>query len=229
MATVFISYSHLDEGWKDRVQKQLKVLETAGIDLVTWEDRRISAGSDWRPEIEQAIDDCDVAVLLVSKNFLTSGFIMGNEVPALLQRRLELTSDEQAIVAKAAALRSGSQLPFWEALMLSCFGEQRDFRRRQRFLRRHREIVIEPAHGLDEQAFVRLSGHNRRPGIAAVRPAAARVERQPALHLSRIVRVTLETALFQNRPNFLLEKGIVRRKAARAERECEREKDETFW
>ena len=87
MATVFISYSHLDEGWKDRVQKQLKVLETAGIDLVTWEDRRISAGSDWRPEIEQAIDDCDVAVLLVSKNFLTSGFIMGNEVPALLQRR----------------------------------------------------------------------------------------------------------------------------------------------
>lgn len=87
MATVFISYSHLDEAWKDRVQKQLKVLEAAGIDLVTWEDRRISAGSDWRPEIEQAIDACDVAVLLISQNFLTSGFIMGSEVPPLLQRR----------------------------------------------------------------------------------------------------------------------------------------------
>ena len=87
MASVFISYSHLDEVWKDRVQKQLKVLETAGIDLVTWDDRRISAGLDWRPEIERAIDACDVALLLISSNFLTSAFIMGNEVPPLLQRR----------------------------------------------------------------------------------------------------------------------------------------------
>ena len=35
MASIFISYSHQDEAWKDRVHRQLKVLETAGIDLVT--------------------------------------------------------------------------------------------------------------------------------------------------------------------------------------------------
>ena len=49
--------------------------------------------------------------------------------PTLLQQRLSLTTDEQAILSKAAALRSASKLPFWEALMLSCFGEQRDFTR----------------------------------------------------------------------------------------------------
>jgi energy-coupling factor transporter ATP-binding protein EcfA2 len=87
MASIFISYSHLDEVWKNRVQKQLKVLETAGIGLEVWDDRRISAGTDWQPEIERAINACDVAVLLISPDFLTSGFIMGNEVPSLLQRR----------------------------------------------------------------------------------------------------------------------------------------------
>ncbi|MBS1211648.1 MAG: hypothetical protein H6R26_264 [Proteobacteria bacterium] len=52
-----------------------------------WEDRQIAAGDDWLPEIEGAIKSCDVALLLISAKFLTSKFILGKEVPALLQRR----------------------------------------------------------------------------------------------------------------------------------------------
>lgn len=89
MSKVFISYSHGDgdEAWKDRVVRQLRVLQ--GIGLEIWDDRKIGAGGDWRAEIEAAIAQCDVAVLLVSANFLTSDFILGQEVPALLQRRQE--------------------------------------------------------------------------------------------------------------------------------------------
>ncbi len=85
VARIFISYSHLDEPWKDRVLRQLGVLTGEGLE--TWDDRRIAAGDDWLPAIEQAIAQCDVALLLVSAHFLTSGFILGQEVPALLQRR----------------------------------------------------------------------------------------------------------------------------------------------
>ncbi len=83
---IFISYSHDDEAWKDRVVNQLGVLEHEGL-LSVWEDRQIAAGDNWLPEIEAAIQSCGVALLLISAKFLTSKFILGNEVPRLLQRR----------------------------------------------------------------------------------------------------------------------------------------------
>ncbi|MGB7875532.1 MAG: hypothetical protein WBL25_14200 [Anaerolineales bacterium] len=44
--SVFISYSHKDEKWKDCLVTHLGVLEQEGI-LDIWEDRRIEAGDDW--------------------------------------------------------------------------------------------------------------------------------------------------------------------------------------
>jgi hypothetical protein len=84
--TVFISYSHKDEAWKDRLVSHLGVLQQEGL-LDIWEDRRIGAGEDWYPEIQKAIDAASVAILMVSADFLTSKFILGEEVPRLLERR----------------------------------------------------------------------------------------------------------------------------------------------
>jgi tetratricopeptide (TPR) repeat protein len=84
--TVFISYSHKDEAWKDRLVTQLRVLQMEGM-LGVWDDRRIEAGLDWFPEIEQVIRRASVAILLVSADFLTSDFIRREEVPRLLERR----------------------------------------------------------------------------------------------------------------------------------------------
>ncbi len=83
---VFISYSHRDEGWKDRLVKQLAVLETEGL-LEVWSDRRIDAGEDWRQKIEKALAHAQVAVMLVTADFLISPFIRGVEVPEMLRRR----------------------------------------------------------------------------------------------------------------------------------------------
>lgn len=87
MVRVFVSYSHKDEVWKNRLVGQLEVLGDVGVD--PWDDRRIAAGADWQAEIEDAIEACDVAVLLISAPFLTSGFIAGHEIPPLLKRRQE--------------------------------------------------------------------------------------------------------------------------------------------
>src|SRR5262245_40088527 len=82
---VFISYSHHDEPWKDRLVKHLAVAEQQGL-LRTWHDRDLSGGDDWFADIINAIERGGVAVLLVSHNSLTSDFILNEEVPRMLAR-----------------------------------------------------------------------------------------------------------------------------------------------
>jgi hypothetical protein len=81
---IFISYSHEDRRWVDRILVHLKPLERYGS-LTIWEDSRIRPGGKWQSEIEEALDNAIAAVLVVSANFLASGFVMNEEVPVLLR------------------------------------------------------------------------------------------------------------------------------------------------
>ena len=83
---VFIAYSHQDEAWKERLHTHLKVLEQQNL-LAVWEDRQIAASNDWYPAIEQALNSAQVAILLIRANFLSSKFILDEEMPRLLKRR----------------------------------------------------------------------------------------------------------------------------------------------
>lgn len=86
MNKIFISYSHQDKDWKDRLVRHLGVLEKQGF-LEVWEDQGIEGGDDWRKEIEAALNTAVLAILLISADFLTSKFILDVEVPKLLERR----------------------------------------------------------------------------------------------------------------------------------------------
>ncbi len=80
---VFVSFSHKDKIWLDSLKTMLApVVQAHG--LLLWDDSRIQAGSHWRSEIATAIESARVAVLLVSKHFLASEFIVNNELPPLL-------------------------------------------------------------------------------------------------------------------------------------------------
>lgn len=83
---IFISYSHQDENWLNKVLTNLKVLhfdQNKSFDV--WDDKRIKSGSNWKQEIENALDESSIAILLVSTEFLASDFIQSNELPALLK------------------------------------------------------------------------------------------------------------------------------------------------
>ncbi|HJV28636.1 MAG TPA: TIR domain-containing protein [Aromatoleum sp.] len=84
---VFISYSHEDEAWCDALAKHLGSLQDP-FGVSVWVDRhRIRAGRAWLPEIENALNAADLAILLISKDFLDSDFIRNTELPKLLARR----------------------------------------------------------------------------------------------------------------------------------------------
>ena len=96
---VFVSYSHRDELEKEDLLTHLRVLERAGI-IKLWIDDHIQGGANWKQEIEAAISEASVAVLLISNSFLLSDFIGDEEVPALLARRAEEGITVFPIIAK---------------------------------------------------------------------------------------------------------------------------------
>ena len=81
---LFISYSHKDKKWLERVRVHLRPLER-DHDIEIWDDTKIQAGSDWEKEIKNAIQEAKVALLLVSADFIASDFIAKNELPPLLE------------------------------------------------------------------------------------------------------------------------------------------------
>ncbi|TKJ39738.1 hypothetical protein CEE37_10700 [candidate division LCP-89 bacterium B3_LCP] len=84
--TIFISYSHKDKDWMERLKTHLEVLQMEDI-LDIWVDTQIETGDDWFPEIKEAMNVTSVAIFMISANFLTSKFIKNEEVPRLMERR----------------------------------------------------------------------------------------------------------------------------------------------
>lgn len=82
---IFISYSHKDKEWKNRLVTHLGALEHKEI-LDAWDDRRIQPGEHWEPAIEKSINEAAAAIMLVSANYLSSNFIKKKEIPALLEQ-----------------------------------------------------------------------------------------------------------------------------------------------
>ena len=82
---VFISYSHGDRRWLDRLVIALKPYARAD-EVSYFDDTQLQPGEDWRSALDREIGRANVAVLLVSANFLASSFVTDIELPHVLAR-----------------------------------------------------------------------------------------------------------------------------------------------
>jgi hypothetical protein len=80
---LFISYSHQDSDWLERLKLHLAPLER--LELVhVWADTKIRAGDRWTTEIENALSESRAAILMITPGFMASQFIWEVEMPHIL-------------------------------------------------------------------------------------------------------------------------------------------------
>lgn len=85
MVRIFFSYSHKDEALRDELEVHLTALRRQGL-VEFWHDRRIGAGEEFDPEIDEAIRTAHVVLLLVSPDFIASDYCYGREMTVALER-----------------------------------------------------------------------------------------------------------------------------------------------
>src|SRR5207249_4574257 len=71
--TLFISYSHTDETLKNELLKHLEPLKRLKL-VETWHDQKLKAGDDIGHEISSNLEKSDIALFLVSVDFINSSY-----------------------------------------------------------------------------------------------------------------------------------------------------------
>src|SRR5438105_804445 len=127
---VFISYSHSDREYLDRLLVHMKPLEREGKTEI-WTDTHLRAGDRWRKEIERALSRATVAVLLISADFMASDFSTNNELPPLLKGAEERGTRITPIIVKPSRFARDANLSHFQSandpkrpLILLSSGEQ---------------------------------------------------------------------------------------------------------
>ena len=85
MKNVFISYSHKDEEYKNQLIAHLSGLVRNKI-IHLWDDRQIKIGDSWDATIKNKLEESDVAIFLISSDFLSSSYINEVEIKKTLER-----------------------------------------------------------------------------------------------------------------------------------------------
>lgn len=88
MARLFFSYSHADEGLRDRLEKSLSMLKYEGL-IESWHDRCILAGNEFDDVIAEELERADIILLLASPDFLASRYCWAVEVKRAMERHAE--------------------------------------------------------------------------------------------------------------------------------------------
>ncbi|WP_247237707.1 TIR domain-containing protein [Telluribacter sp. SYSU D00476] len=80
---LFISYAHEDRQWLVKLRNALRPLEKI-TGLIIWDDWQLQPGDIFKDEIQLAMQQTRIAILLVSDAYFESSFIQENELPVLL-------------------------------------------------------------------------------------------------------------------------------------------------
>jgi hypothetical protein len=86
---IFVSYARANKDLASRFLKHFREQAEASkrFRYVFWQDGNIFVGEDWQKAIQNALDGCDLGLLLISPAFLGSQFITEEELPRFVGGR----------------------------------------------------------------------------------------------------------------------------------------------
>lgn len=84
-AKVFISYSHKDEKYKDKLITHLSSLKALGL-IDEWHDRMLLPGSELHKTIDGNLNDSDIILLLISADYIASYSCYKDEFPKAFKK-----------------------------------------------------------------------------------------------------------------------------------------------
>lgn len=97
--SVFISYAHVDESWKDELVIHLANLKRQGK-IRAWQDRDIEAGTEWDAAIKQQLETAEIILLLITPRFIASQYCYDLEMQRALERHNQGTARVIPIMVK---------------------------------------------------------------------------------------------------------------------------------
>jgi TIR domain len=111
---VLVSYARADVAFFEEISAHLSILQRKGL-IQLWHEGRISAGEAWADANWSEIQSSDIFILLVSADFLASGFVWDCELPLILKRQQEGKATVIPIIIRPC-LWLGSPLAKFQAL-----------------------------------------------------------------------------------------------------------------
>lgn len=100
MVDLFYSYSHKDEELREQLDGHLALLRRRGV-LRVWHDREISAGDEWKSEIDSELERADIVLLLISADFLDSDYCYDVEMKRALARHAAREANVIPVIVRA--------------------------------------------------------------------------------------------------------------------------------
>ena len=84
---VFVSYARANRNLATRFLEKFReqVAASKKYNYIFWQDTKILVGEEWHDEIQEALKEFDMGLLLISPAFLGSQYINKHELPKLMR------------------------------------------------------------------------------------------------------------------------------------------------
>jgi hypothetical protein len=88
-----------DETLRGELETHLKLLQRQGT-ISVWQDRKITAGTEWKGQIDKNLESAQIIVLLVSADFIASDYCYDTEMKVALRRHEQQTAHIVPIILR---------------------------------------------------------------------------------------------------------------------------------
>ncbi|MEO7632666.1 MAG: TIR domain-containing protein, partial [Blastocatellia bacterium] len=181
----FVSYSHQDEVLRATLDKHLSSLRREGI-IEAWNDRMISAGTEWKDDLDGNLESARIVLLLVSPDFIDSDYCVDVEVKRALERHA--AGEARVIPIILRQVEGWDKMPFGRLQALPELGkpitswanQDEAFANVAAGIRKSVEELMRPSPDAQPQALITNS-----PVMPLVEPTPIRILHLSDLHFDR--------------------------------------------